>query len=89
LRQSFNVKTIGTRTHGALDYSNLRPYLLPSGARKLWYATSRSNRLPDIKVDGNGIMADIYFPVPSDEKGKKLYMSRIQNWIEGGSLTPK
>lgn len=86
LRQSFNVKTIGTSTYGALDYSNLRPYSLPSGKRELWYATSRSNRLPHFKIDGSGIMADIYFPVPDEESGKKLYLSRIQNWIEGGSL---
>ncbi len=86
LRQSFNVKTIGTRTFGALDYSNLRSYPLPSGKRDLWYATSRSNRLPDIKVDGNGITPDIYFPVPAGAEGKKLYISRIQSWIEGESL---
>lgn len=86
LRQSFNVKTIGTRTHGSLDYSNLRSYLLPSGKRELWYATSRSNRLPDFRVDGSGIMADIYFPVPRDENSKILYLSHIKNWLEGGSL---
>jgi hypothetical protein len=86
LRQSFNVKIIGTRTYGALDYSNLRAYSLPSGKRELWYATSRSNRLPHIKIDGNGIMADIYFPVPEDKNGKDGYISRIQHWIEGGSL---
>lgn len=86
LRQSFNVKTIGTRTHGSLDYSNLRSYLLPSGKRELWYATSRSNRLPDFKVDGSGIMADIYFPVPKDERDKNLYLPHIKNWLEGGSL---
>ena len=47
-RQSFSVKLIGRPTFGSLDYSNLRPYDLPSGQRALVYATSRSLRLPTI-----------------------------------------
>lgn len=87
LRQSFNVKTVGTRTYGSLDYSNMRSYLLPSGKRELWYAISRSNRLPDFKIDGSGIIPDIYFPVPVGQHDNRLYLLRIKNWLEGGSLS--
>jgi hypothetical protein len=45
VRQSFNVKLVGRHSHGSLDYSNVRPHVLPSGERLLLYATSRSNRL--------------------------------------------
>ena len=45
-RQSFSAKLIGQHTSGSLDYSNLRPHDLPSGARRLWYATTRSTRNP-------------------------------------------
>lgn len=51
MRQGWNVKLMGRRTDGALDYSNLRPFTLPSGERMLWYATSRSARLPHLPVD--------------------------------------
>ncbi|HWV15565.1 MAG TPA: S41 family peptidase, partial [Cellvibrio sp.] len=86
LRQSFNVKLIGQKTAGALDYSNLRPYLLPSGKRELWYATSRSNRLPYFPVDNHGIPADIYLPPDGKEGDPFALVGKVTKWIEGGSL---
>ncbi|WP_417069653.1 S41 family peptidase [Niveibacterium terrae] len=88
LRQSFNVKLIGQRSHGALDYSNLRPHALPSGRRVLRYATSRSERLPDMPVDAAGVMPDIFLPPPQDEAQTRALVSRVQHWLEGGSLAP-
>ncbi len=85
-RQSLSVKLVGRSSYGTLDYSNLRPYDLPSGARRLFYATSRSNRLPDFQVDVAGVQPDIYLPLPADDAGKKEELVKVQRWIEGGSL---
>lgn len=87
-RQSFSVKLIGRNTAGALDYSNLRPYGLPSGKRELMYATSRSARLPIMPVDVAGVMPDIYLAPPVDENAFKEETIRVKNWLEGGSLAP-
>ncbi|RUO79979.1 hypothetical protein CWI84_08440 [Idiomarina tyrosinivorans] len=66
-RQSFNVKLMGERTHGSLDYSNLRPHLLPSGQYQLMYATSRSKRIPAQPVDGIGVVPDVYVPLDKND----------------------
>lgn len=87
-RQSFNVKLIGQHTYGSLDYSNVRPFKLPSGERLLWYATSRSLRIPDDPVDIAGIPPDIYLPLAPGEHAKEEEVVRVQNWLEGGSLAP-
>lgn len=88
-RQSFHVKLIGRRTFGSLDFSNLRPYPLPSGQRLLWYATSRSLRIPDQPVDLAGIPPDIYLPLAKgDHVAAEQEVGRVQRWLEGGSLSP-
>ena len=88
VRQSISVKLLGRRTSGSLDYSNLRPHDLPSGERQLWYATSRSQRLPDVPVDVAGIQPDIYLPAPADAQARTEEVRRVQWWLEGGSLAP-
>jgi hypothetical protein len=88
-RQSFNVKLIGRRTFGSLDYSNLRPFALPSGERLLLYATSRSLRIPDQPVDLAGISPDIYLPLSPGANAKEEEVVRVQSWLEGGSLAPR
>ena len=85
-RQSFNVKLIGRRSWGSLDFSNLRPFALPSGERLLWYATSRSLRIPDLPVDLAGIPPDIYLPLAPGDHAKEEEIYRVQSWLEGGSL---
>ena len=88
-RQSFQVKLIGRSTYGSLDYSNVRPHELPSGQRRLWYATTRSNRIPDLPVDLSGIQPDIYLPVDTNNpRAKEDEVKRVQNWLEGGSIAP-
>jgi hypothetical protein len=87
-RQSFNVKVIGRPTFGSLDYSNLRPYDLPSGKRVLWYATSRSLRLPEYSVDVAGIPPDVYLPLRDDDRAGEKEVQRVKRWLEGGSLAP-
>lgn len=88
VRQSSSVKLLGRPTSGSLDYSNLRPHDLPSGERRLWYATSRSQRLPDMPVDIVGIQPDIYLPAPADAPARAEEVRRVQRWLEGGSLAP-
>ena len=87
-RQSFSVKLVGRPTFGALDYSNLRPYELPSRQRVLFYATSRSLRLPDFAVDLGGIQPDVYLPLPAEEGAREQEIFRVWRWLEGGSLSP-
>jgi len=88
-RQSFNVKLIGRRTFGSLDFSNVRPFALPSGGRLLWYATSRSLRIPDLPVDLAGIPPDIYLPLAPGDHAEEEEVARVQSWLEGGSLAPR
>lgn len=88
VRQSFIVKLLGRPTFGALDYSNLFPHLLPSGERLLWYATTRSRRLPHLPIDTVGVVPDIYLPEPADEAARAQEVDRVQRWLEGGSLKP-
>ena len=86
-RQGFAVKLVGRRTYGGLDYSNLRPHELPSGHWRLWYATTRSLRIPDLPVDGIGVLPDIYLPlVPGDTPADEI--ERTRRWLEGGTLAP-
>lgn len=88
VKQSFSVKLVGRRSYGALDYSNLRPFGLPSGQRQLWYATSRSKRLPHLPVDLAGIPPDVFLSEPAGEQGRAEEIQRVQRWLEGGTLAP-
>jgi len=88
VRQSFDVKLVGRPSHGSLDYSNLRPHELPSHERILWYATSRSDRLPDFPVDLMGIQPDIFLPDRGSQKGGDGEVRQVQRWLERGVLAP-
>lgn len=86
LRQSFAVKLVGReRTFGALDASNLRPYLLPSRRRHLWYATTMSNRLPAMPIDGIGICPDVLLPEAGGTQDPKSDVQWAMRWLEGGA----
>ena len=89
IRQSYSVKLLGRRTYGALDYSNVRPHDLPSGQRILWYATSRSMRIPNLPVDAVGVLPDIYLPPPKDDRSRAEEVVQVHRWLEGGSLEPQ
>lgn len=84
MRQSFKVKLFGQSSAGSLDYSNLRPWVLPSGKRRLMYATSRSLRLPDFRVDVAGIPPDQVFPKPLDDAGRERELAEVQHVLESG-----
>jgi hypothetical protein len=81
-RQSFKVKLFGRPTFGALDYSNLRPHDLPSGTRRLFYATSRSLRLPAYSVDIDGVGPDHLLPDPVDESAFTAEVDVVRRVME-------
>lgn len=82
VRQGFGVKLVGhSRSYGAIDASNLRPYLLPSAKRRLWYATTRSNRLPGLPLDDIGVSPDVLLPDATDTQTD---IPRTRRWLEGG-----
>lgn len=83
VRESQSVKLLGRPTSGELDVSNLRPHPLPSGIRAVFYATSRSLRLPSMAIDDVGIQPDILLPKPVDTDSEIIH---AQRWLEGGSL---
>jgi hypothetical protein len=84
-RASFRVKLVGRPSAGTLDVSNLRPHPLPSG-RTLFYATSRSTRLPDMPIDEIGIQPDILLPGETDSGTADKEIERVRRWMAGGSL---
>jgi hypothetical protein len=79
------VKILGRPTAGMLDVSNLRPHTLPSG-RLLFYATTRSTRLPDMRIDGIGIAPDILLERPASDAERLREVKRARKWLEDGSL---
>lgn len=88
-RSSYRVKLLGRPSRGTLDYSNLRPYKLPSGKRTLMYATSRSLRLPAMAVDLGGVQPDILLPQAADAAARDAEVRRVQRWLAGGGLGPQ
>lgn len=84
VRSSFRVKLVGRPSFGALDASNMRMHPLPSG-RVLFYATTLSTRLPDMRVDTVGIPPDILLPKPADQAGYAAEVAQVQRWLETGS----
>jgi hypothetical protein len=88
-RTSYRVKVVGRPTYGSLDVSNLRPHKLPSGRAQLYYATTRTTRLPEMRIDTIGVTPDILLPKPLDEAGLAAELKRVQRWLEGASLDDK
>jgi hypothetical protein len=58
-KQSDKVTVFGESTAGVLDYANMRSVEMKEMPYKLFYATSKSNRLPENPIDGLGISPDI------------------------------
>lgn len=59
-KQSKKVKLFGVTTAGVLDISNMYVVNSPDGQFELSYSLSRSLRIPDLTIDGKGIMPDYY-----------------------------
>lgn len=59
-KQSKKVKLFGTTTFGALDISNLYNVFSPTKEYQLFYALSRSLRIPDFVIDDRGLQPDYF-----------------------------
>lgn len=82
VRQSSRVKLLGSPSAGMLDYSNLRPHPLPSGQRAVFYAMSRSARLPDMPVDQGGVQPDIFLPRAEHDGVPDAELLQARYWLE-------
>ena len=77
-RQSRKVTLFGRRNSaGVLDFANIVSMNTPSGRWSLYWATSRSLRLPDEPVDPDGIAPDIRIPAEVDDP-----VGFAQSWLE-------
>ncbi len=77
-RQSRKVTLFGKENSaGVLDFANVVGMQTPSGRYQVYWATSRSMRLPDDPVDPDGIAPDIR--IPADEADPVAY---AQRWLE-------
>ncbi|MCL6273283.1 S41 family peptidase [Muricauda sp. 2012CJ35-5] len=59
-KQSTKVKLFGTNTAGVLDISNMYYVNSPCNEFQLGYSLTRSMRIPEMAIDGNGIQPDFY-----------------------------
>ena len=59
-KQSKKVKLFGTTTMGLLDVSNIYSVKSPCNEFELYYALSRSLRIPQMAIDNKGIQPDYY-----------------------------
>ena len=59
-KQSKKVKLFGVTTAGVLDISNMYSVNSPNNEFRLSYCLSKSKRIPDMAIDGKGIMPDYY-----------------------------
>ena len=59
-KQSKKVKLYGVTTMGVLDISNMYFVNSPNNEFKLGYCLSKSKRIPDMAIDGKGIMPDYF-----------------------------
>jgi hypothetical protein len=68
-KQSKKVKLFGQKTLGALDFSNVNEAISPSKNFKLFYATSRSFRIPKMAIDDYGLQPDYFIDdsIPSNK----------------------
>lgn len=81
-RRQFKVKLFGRPTFGSLDYSNLRPTVLPSGKRQIWRATSRSRRLPELPIDGIGVQPDQLLRRPANRAEFDAEIEKVKATLE-------
>jgi hypothetical protein len=82
-RESGKTCLVGENTGGVLDYANQWHIAVPSSPFVLWYATSRSQRLPQDPVDPNGIAPDVRIAVAGPDAA-----ARLRETIERGTQWP-
>ncbi len=78
-KQSKKVKLFGRTTMGALDVSNLNIAKSPCEDYVLWYALSKSSRIPNMAIDDKGIQPDYYIDEEIPEYEWINFVSKILN----------
>jgi hypothetical protein len=78
-RQSWKTKLFGVPTMGILDFSNVHQVQSPDGRFTLWYATSKSRRLPAFPVDDVGLQPDYHL---DDDIPHHLWVSHVRAILE-------
>ncbi len=78
-KQSKKVKLFGRTTKGALDVSNLNIAKSPCGDYVLWYALSKSSRIPNMSIDDKGIQPDYYIDEEIPEYEWINFVTKILN----------
>lgn len=78
-KQSKKVKLFGSTTAGVLDISNM--YFIKSPCKEFYlgYSLSKSYRIPDMAIDGKGIMPDYYLDKEIKDYDWIEYVSKILN----------
>jgi len=76
-KNSKKTTIFGTNTLGVLDYSNAVPTDLPMSNIQIYYPMTRSNRLPDFRIDNIGIEPDVRINLPDNLN----VMSEIDEWV--------
>ncbi len=79
-KQSRKVKLYGTTTVGMLDVSNMNFVKSPNGDFELGYSLSKSHRIPEMAIDGKGIMPDFYL---DETIAKHQWVEYVQTLLEG------
>jgi len=78
-KQSMKVKLFGTTTAGALDMSNLNFIESPCGKYYIKFASSRSKRLPENRIDDIGIQPDYFLDGGIPKYKWTEYVTRMFN----------
>jgi hypothetical protein len=60
----------GIATLGVVDYADAATFKLPCGIYKARFSTSRTNRLPEEKIDNIGIQSNVKIP------------TQVPDWVE-------
>ncbi len=78
-KESKKVTTYGNNTAGVLDYANVQNLKMPCPTFGIYYATSRSKRLPHYPIDNIGIAPDVRLP-----EDLKDPVKHVQQLMENG-----
>ncbi|EPJ3657329.1 S41 family peptidase [Acinetobacter baumannii] len=81
-QQNPNVTTMGQRTYGALDASNVREKQTPSGKILLSYATTFVFRHRQLNIDTVGIPPDILLPPPQNHQTSEAEIDLAKRFLE-------
>ena len=82
VKQNPKVVTIGRKTYGALDASNLREVQTPSKKLYLSYATTYVHRHTGQEIDNIGIPPHILLPKPVDQQAYENEIKFSQDYLE-------